>query len=216
MNSMKQHAPIWNGVKADYPAWLWEAVPFLDSMGLKKYRPPVLNEEQHTNMLKHGTPDEITKAESMLEKLFRVFLRMISRSKDHPEAITLRMMIQAEFAEERDGFLLMLYIEGYANDQSVAEVKVLKRAHHLSLPHCVSVAGAPSCVPAARRPSAARTSCRCARAPLHDASERQHRQRLRPRDLAFASRASFCSGVSGMATDANDAARRRRDVHAEC
>ena len=24
MNSMKQHAPIWNGVKADYPAWLWE------------------------------------------------------------------------------------------------------------------------------------------------------------------------------------------------
>ena len=38
MNSMKQHAPIWNGVKADYPAWLWEAVPFLDSMGLKKYR----------------------------------------------------------------------------------------------------------------------------------------------------------------------------------
>ena len=34
MNSMKQHAPIWNGVKADYPAWLWEAVPFLDSMGL--------------------------------------------------------------------------------------------------------------------------------------------------------------------------------------
>ena len=55
MNSMKQHAPIWNGVKADYPAWLWEAVPFLDSMGLKKYRPPVLNEEQHTNMLKHGT-----------------------------------------------------------------------------------------------------------------------------------------------------------------
>ena len=84
MNSMKQHAPIWNGVKADYPAWLWEAVPFLDSMGLKKYRPPVLNEEQHTNMLKHGTPDEITKAESMLEKLFRAFLRMISRSKDHP------------------------------------------------------------------------------------------------------------------------------------
>ena len=95
MNSMKQHAPIWNGVKADYPAWLWEAVPFLDSMGLKKYRPPVLNEEQHTNMLKHGTQDEITKAESMLEKLFRAFLRMISRSKDHPEAITLRMMIQA-------------------------------------------------------------------------------------------------------------------------
>ena len=127
MNSMKQHAPIWNGVKADYPAWLWEAVPFLDSMGLKKYRPPVLNEEQHTNMLKHGTQDEITKAESMLEKLFRAFLRMISRSKDHPEAITLRMMIQAEFAEERDGFLLMLYVEGYANDQSVAEVKVLKR-----------------------------------------------------------------------------------------
>ena len=39
MNSMKQHAPIWNGVKADYPAWLWEAVPFLDSMGLKKYSP---------------------------------------------------------------------------------------------------------------------------------------------------------------------------------
>ena len=36
MNSMKQHAPIWNGVKADYPAWLWEAVPFLDSMGLNK------------------------------------------------------------------------------------------------------------------------------------------------------------------------------------
>ena len=98
MNSMKQHAPIWNGVKADYPAWLWEAVPFLDSMGLKKYRPPVLNEEQHTNMLKHGTQDEITKAESMLEKLFRAFLRMISRSKDHPEAITLRMMVQAEFA----------------------------------------------------------------------------------------------------------------------
>ena len=91
MNSMKQHAPIWNGVKADYPAWLWEAVPFLDSMGLKKYRPPVLNEEQHTNMLKHGTQDEITKAESMLEKLFRAFLRMISRSKDHPEAISAMM-----------------------------------------------------------------------------------------------------------------------------
>ena len=41
MNSINETArtDLEDGVKADYPAWLWEAVPFLDSMGLKKYSP---------------------------------------------------------------------------------------------------------------------------------------------------------------------------------
>ena len=64
-----------------------------------------------------------------LNKLFRVILRMIKRVGT--EAKALRLMIRAEFGEERDGYLLWMYLEQYANDVTQAEVKVLK--HKLSL-----------------------------------------------------------------------------------
>ena len=58
----------------------------------------------------------------LLSKLFRVVVRMVARVGT--EALALRLMIRAEFGEDRDGYLLLVYIEQYANDVSTAEVKV--------------------------------------------------------------------------------------------
>ena len=123
--SHKYQGPEWDGKKESYTEWRWEATPYLDSLGLESVR----RGRNRSVLTTSASSKEAVTMAIALNKLFRVILRMIKRAGT--EAKALRLMIRAEFGEERDGYLLWMYLEQYANDVTQAEVKVLK--HKLSL-----------------------------------------------------------------------------------
>ena len=123
--SHKYQGPEWDGKKESYTEWRWEATPYLDSLGLESVR----RGRNRSVLTTSASSKEAVTMVIALNKLFRVILRMIKRVGT--EAKALRLMIRAEFGEERDGYLLWMYLEQYANDVTQAEVKVLK--HKLSL-----------------------------------------------------------------------------------
>ena len=117
--SHKYQGPQWDARKDTYPEWWWEAAPYLDSLGLEQVR-----KGRNRGVLSSPETKEAIAMLLLLSKLFRVVVRMVARVGT--EALALRLMIRAEFGEDRDGYLLLVYIEQYANDVSTAEVKVLK------------------------------------------------------------------------------------------
>ena len=58
-------------------------------------------------------------------KLWRYLTRAISDKTS--EGAALRMKIRADFGENYDGYELVIWLKGYANDQTHADVKKLKK-----------------------------------------------------------------------------------------
>ena len=116
----KYAGPEWSGERDDHADWAWEAMPHLDSMGLEEVRLGL-------NRWKMVSSDSKIKKKyhKHLRKLFRSVLRMISKRTTAGKS--LRLMLRAEFGEERDGYLLLEYLSNYAAEMNPAQIKSLKK-----------------------------------------------------------------------------------------
>ena len=111
--------PKWSAKRGDYPEWQWEAASIFEAAKLGDTM-----DGSNRSWLTSGDAKIKAKYKRKILLAFRLQLRMISRTTE--EGRTLRMMIQDEFGEEHDGYLLGQYLNQYAMQLSPSDIKELK------------------------------------------------------------------------------------------
>ena len=107
--------PVWDAAKHHHRSWEWQFMGYADNIGLGA-------------TARGKDRDQLKSTDAAVRAAYRkrngsVFTKAYNAvQKERTAGRALRMQIETEFAEDRDGFELLNYMRAYANKMSEAEI----------------------------------------------------------------------------------------------
>ena len=119
-DTSKKKKPLWDAHKQRHKTWLWRYLGYADATG-----GGATARGKDRWKLSSADPKVVA---AYRKRNAAVFVDVYEAIQDKTAAgVALRMQIETEFAEDRDGYGLLMYLAAYAAEMSPSEIKALKQ-----------------------------------------------------------------------------------------